>query len=362
METSQTTKKITAKGNLYDPMKRAKSLLFQGLSSLFIGFLFLILPSYFFEILRTLDLLDREVLYLGTVSLDFLGILLVISSILFLLMYYLRYGFQLPLRENFSDGKLDTESVLMLETFESKFAELSERHSKLLDKIEVEPVSLNDNEREALIKKIHDGITDQASADILQSIEEKYAIDVTVNSNLSLHYKETTGRLKSEIEHLSRRSNTNLAFGSLVAVIGIIILGAMLFSENFDVLADLLNAEINYIDFTLTEFVPRLSLVLLIEFFAYFFLRLYKISLDEIKFFQNELTNIESKFVGIEVAILSKDIKLKKAAIDSFVKTERNFVLKKGETTVELEKSRIESSNLEAGLKSVSNIISGAKK
>jgi hypothetical protein len=42
--------------------------------------------------------------------------------------------------------------------------------------------------------------------------------------------------------------------------------------------------------YLLTEFSPRLSLVIVVELFAYFFLGLYKSNLQEIKYFQRHST------------------------------------------------------------------------
>ena len=78
--------------------------------------------------------------------------------------------------------------------------------------------------------------------------------------------------------------------------------------------------------------VLRVSIALFIQTFAYFFLRLYKTSLEDIKYYQNEITNIESRWLALATA---KDKpEFIKPAIDSLLKTERNFVLKKGESTL----------------------------
>ena len=72
---------------------------------------------------------------------------------------------------------------------------------------------------------------------------------------------------------------------------------------------------------------------------------MYKRNLDEIKYLNNERTNIELKLIALETSILNKDDgydTLSKILIE-LSKTERNFILKKGESTVEVEKDRIES-------------------
>ena len=92
--------------------------------------------------------------------------------------------------------------------------------------------------------------------------------------------------MRSEVSALSRRGNLNLSLGIATTIIGLIILGY--FVLEIDSIPEDKMAFI-------AHFIPRLSLVVLIEVFAYFFLKLYKSSLSEIKYFQNEMTNAEAK-------------------------------------------------------------------
>ena len=73
------------------------------------------------------------------------------------------------------------------------------------------------------------------------------------------------------------------------------------------------------------QFLPRLTLVVLIEIFAYFFLRLYKSSLGEIKYFQNEITNIEAKALALQAAELAGDKESTASIINRLADTDRNF-------------------------------------
>lgn len=73
-----------------------------------------------------------------------------------------------------------------------------------------------------------------------------------------------------------------------------------------------------------------------------FFLRLYKSILADIKYFQNEITNIEAKMLAINVSLISDGNKFLENVVDSLAKTERNFVLSSGQTTIELEREKID--------------------
>jgi hypothetical protein len=72
--------------------------------------------------------------------------------------------------------------------------------------------------------------------------------------------------------------------------------------------------------------VTRISLVAFIEIFAYFFLRLYRYSIFEIKYFQNETTNAEFRVVALEAALLTEDKEIIKKICADMSKTERNFI------------------------------------
>lgn len=153
------------------------------------------------------------------------------------------------------------------------------------------------------------------------------------NIPLFSRFDEFRNRLLKELDSLSWRGNVNLTVGAIATIIGVILLGFSVFSEvttNKDVWS------------FVSHFAPRLTLVILIEIFAFFFLSLYKSSLAEIKYFQNELTNIESKLLALQAAIVHGDKKTVADIIAKLAATERNHVLTKGQTTVELEKAKME--------------------
>ena len=51
-------------------------------------------------------------------------------------------------------------------------------------------------------------------------------------------------------------------------------------------------------------FLPRISFVIFIEVFSFFFLRLYKANLSDVKFYQNELTNADARLVALEATLI----------------------------------------------------------
>ncbi len=131
----------------------------------------------------------------------------------------------------------------------------------------------------------------------------------------------TIALLRKQIARLGFRANLNLAVGVSICLLGFVILGYFVFSDTGT---------------TIIEMIKRLSLVLFIEVFAYFFLNLYRAGLFDIKYFQNELTNAGFRLIAIDVAFAKGDSSTIKKLCDELSKTERNFLLKKNETTHDL--------------------------
>lgn len=153
-------------------------------------------------------------------------------------------------------------------------------------------------------------------------------------------------RLGLEAKRLQQRAKLNLAFGTFITVIAGIGLLYMVFFRPLD-LAGLAKEEYGWR--IASHYIPRLSLIIFAEIFAYFFLKLYKADLSDIKYYQNEITNVEMKLAALRTALaveqkeLDKEGKeIIKTVITSLVGTERNFILKKGETTIELEKAKFD--------------------
>lgn len=154
------------------------------------------------------------------------------------------------------------------------------------------------------------------------------------NKSYSLHklHTDMVQRLESEIDRLNRRGGVNLAIGSTIALIGILSLAYFLYSAP-DIVGGL--------DFFIHH-LPKLSFVIVVELFAYFFLRLYKNGFDEIKYFQNEITNIEMKVMSLKYAQDFKSEDMIKELVIHLMKTERNFILEKGQSTVSIEKDKLQ--------------------
>lgn len=155
-------------------------------------------------------------------------------------------------------------------------------------------------------------------------------------------YMQLKARLDSEVSSLWTRANLNLTIGIITSVIGVGILASLAIdlqggsiavheSENAIVNVDV-DGQIGFWG-PLFNYLPRLTLVLLIELFAFFFLRMYKYNLSEMKYFQNEITNVEMKMMALLLSLDDKSSNLAKV-VDSFVSVERNFVIQKDQKTI----------------------------
>jgi hypothetical protein len=132
-------------------------------------------------------------------------------------------------------------------------------------------------------------------------------------------------RLEDEIEALGKRGRVNMTIGAIFAFAGIAALGYFALWSG---------AEYKTVEDLGIKFFPRITFVLLVEIFSYFFLNLYRHSIFEIKYFQNEMTNVESRTLALQGCLLTGDVSTASKICEQLAKTERNFVLKKGEVSL----------------------------
>lgn len=70
-------------------------------------------------------------------------------------------------------------------------------------------------------------------------------------------------------------------------------------------------------------------------------------------YYQNELTSLELRMLALEIAALLPSSESVQQILQDLSKTDRNFVLKAGESTVELEKIRVEQQNIRSSFDSL---------
>jgi len=119
-------------------------------------------------------------------------------------------------------------------------------------------------------------------------------------------FDTTTRRLLSEIGSLTRRGNLNLAIGvfTTAAAIGVLAYMALKAPPKFENLADVLS-----------HYVPRVMTVGFVEVFSFFFLRLYRNGLAEMRYYQDQLTELSRKEAALEAALATEDLETQKKVI-----------------------------------------------
>lgn len=201
-------------------------------------------------------------------------------------------------------------------------------------------------------KSLIDGqISDLTKEKILKEISGTFKNELMSKTKLDIidqEFLEMKRRIYIETSRITRYAYTNLFIGFITTfgVIGFLISSLL----GMDTTGFTTN------DY-LMHFIPRVSLSILIEVFSFFFLRLYSKNLDDIKYWNNERTNLEMKIVGVKTAMLMNDDKTTALIIKNIVTTERNFILKKGESTVELEKNKTSDSSNASLLEAIVKIL-----
>lgn len=293
-------------------------------------------------------------------TIGFLGI-----SAIGLLMIYLQTGFKKTSGERSYMYEMQNELTSILSDVRHKNIQDVEKIQVLerqivdlttkLEGLSIAPQNVTKEEKEDLISSIKTRLEAEASTDIYNDLIKKVTASVKLDEQqqvVSGNFKDTLSRLREEVSALTRRGNLNLAIGIITTITGLGILGYFVVTSSHQG-TELLSFAVG--------FVPRLSLVILIEVFAYFFLRLYKASLSEIKYFQNEMTNVEAKYASLVVALRTSNAESCSEVIKNLCATERNHILEKGQTTVELEKAKVDKAEITTLVKSFSDLIKKQK-
>ncbi|MFA6137014.1 MAG: hypothetical protein WC667_02895 [Sulfurimonas sp.] len=219
---------------------------------------------------------------------------------------------------------------------------------------------LSETEKERITNLAAKQISEEAINKIFtdKTTELKNDLKMVMNlDSLANHTSRTIKRIKSELDRLNRNSDVNLMLGMTITTIGI---GFLFYT--IIVHGDFSVKDGETIWNVILPFIPRFTLVVFIEIFAYFFLRLYKENQSEIKYFQNELTNIESKSFAFEAAYITKSDEAIKETISVLANTERNYVFKKGETTIELERAKSDSEMSKSMISGLSDFMKNVNK
>lgn len=243
------------------------------------------------------------------------------------------------------------------ETISEQLAEIKDQ-IKSIGTVEVDIKNISEGQ---LLESLRSTIDQRFTESVLKSIDEEFAKRDLQNKRWERFitgFDEIRKRLYEETDNLARRANLNLALGTITTILAGIGLVIIVFVSPLELNG---HPKHEYGWIITAHYIPRLSLIVFAELFAYFFLRLYKTGLADIKYYQNELTNVELKISALKVALAVNDNEILTLVIGELAKVDRNFILKKDETTVELEKVKTENLNTKEWLEHLTTLL-GTKK
>ncbi|MFV5366472.1 hypothetical protein [Acinetobacter oleivorans] len=253
---------------------------------------------------------------------------------------------------NDNEREFEDTTVSRIESLATYFME-----TKFKDLNRDAAIIISEEEKDKHLKDLKTQFENKLSEEHYKDIKKKIKNE-WLESEIDYSIRATTIRLKEEISTLKLRSNLNLVIGMILCFSGIIALYVFLQKNVGMYVLAYKDHNINEIVLTL---LPNAFFVLLIEIFSYFFLNLYKKSIEEIKFYQNELTNLESKFLALKTAKITNNHKLQCIILEEIVKTERNFILEQGQSTIEIEKEKISSTNSSNVIKAATELLNFKK-
>jgi hypothetical protein len=139
-------------------------------------------------------------------------------------------------------------------------------------------------------------------------------------------------RLMDHIAKLRNNSVTNLFIGIFIAAAGVTILFSAI--AQIHEFSDEQKHAFDATGFLSSALLPKLSVTLFVQIFSYFFLAMYRSNQNDIKYFQNEITYLDSMAAAMIGAQINSKAPNLKIVITALSKNERNRVIKKNEKPI----------------------------
>lgn len=230
-----------------------------------------------------------EVLYLGAGAVLAFGgvinlVLLYLSDRLVMPKFITRWSFfrllmpEIPSSQN-SQRNLQADELAQLA---QKVAEVQRAHFTPTNEVAHEEVI------EKLVPLVSEGVGDALRKQFASEVEQDKRTDLTRKT-----FQFAERRLTWELESLRKRANLNLAIGFATTIAAIGVLLWLLPSEGRPM------EDLNAI---LTYYIPRVTIAIFIEVFAFFFLKMYRATLAEIRLYQADVTRLNLQAVCVELA------------------------------------------------------------
>ncbi|MEX6381578.1 hypothetical protein ACON3F_04800 [Providencia hangzhouensis] len=191
---------------------------------------------------------------------------------------------------------------------------------------------------------------DQDVEGIVKSIKDNLASN-EISQKMIGFFNESINRMRGHVQKLNYLSILNLTIGIAISgfAIGILYLSISEFSQT----AEWSQKDTFYL-------FSRIAIGIAIQLLALFFLNLYKANIQEMKYSHNEITNIESKKIAFIYSIsFSEENKLLMAK--ELINTERNFILTKNQTTMQIEQMKIDQQGAKTLMEIIESLIKNKK-
>jgi hypothetical protein len=257
----------------------------------------IIIPLIFSVLLYFLrDGLIRDY-YVQSTVVDLTAGLLFLISVFGFLMFYLQTGFKRGNEAHSGVNNINPNiNVQNVELLKSEVRSINDKLNNLENQIKINPINLTEEKLEEIQEIIKSKIINETTEDLIRAMEAKVENNIFFEK-ITHVFHITLERLRREVTTLNLRSNLNLVLGIIITGVGLYLLYIFVFKGELK--------QDNTLSFIM-NFTPKLSLVIFIEVFAFFFLSLYKTSLSEIKYYQNEMTKIETKYIALVAALEHK--------------------------------------------------------
>jgi hypothetical protein len=212
-----------------------------------------------------------------------------------------------------------------------------------------------------LVTRLQDS-TSQQVRELAQEVRaklERAEIALADTSEPDKLFQVARQRLLDEAIRIDKISRRNLVIGIVFSFIALVTLASPLISGLLQASPEPVDSGV--MPWIAHYYLPRFAIGLLLQFVGFFFLRLYVANELDLKHNKNEITNIELRMMGLQLAKAAGDAASRKEVIKSLMNTERNFLIKKSEKTVSTE-ALSEYNDLKGLIEKVVNKIPGTGK
>lgn len=165
------------------------------------------------------------------------------------------------------------------------------------------------------------------------------------------NFIKTKTRISSEISRLKNYATIHLYMGIVITIAAILVLTVTLIN----------NPATGSIEDKIFSLIPRILLSIFIELLAFFFIRMYKANFAEIKYYLNELTNTDMQEAALLHAEKQK-LECENEIVSNLSKTERNFILARGQSTVHFQSENSDAYTLRETIRALKDVLANAKK